>query len=637
VPLPIGIGLSLAAAGLKIFGGGRKLVEFAQHPLDIAAGHLAGESILKLAERLREWSDGNPRIENQDLDKALARSALLANLFCLLDALPPQPYVLGPWSELRERCKKWLPRHSLQGIFSQAEEAVILPAIETCEKRLKEVEEGSFAPAEIDPLRLVLTDRGRDWGATLAREALADLQREHPNLQDGRLKTIFEERWFPYLCLAFQDRIKSDARVCRIFLTMQIATGFLSLDEALREFRVENRELSKEILAQLAVILEAIRAFGGRRSPAAPVNPFASVRAPAQAYVERPQLQEHLRGLLLGSAGRAVALTALQGMGGIGKTELARKLCHNPEVRQAFCDGIVWMDIGRESGRTILDRMKEVAEKLNDDPVFYTAGNCETRYRSVLAGKAILLVLDDVWSEGDVVPFIPDSPRCRLLFTTRIASIAAETGAADCTADLLSEPQARAVMAEYAGLSREELPPESAEIIAECGRLPKGLSEIGALLRGKPRERWADVLEKLRSAGVEKLLAPTAVSVEEMGREDPALRERYLQLAVLLEDMAAPEPVLRTLWDVDARTARDNLGRIGEPVPGTAPGPKHSHPRFANGLHPLRIPASRGTTADPPGAPAVLARSGAGPGAVCIADGGTVTALPGGGRNLGVR
>jgi hypothetical protein len=550
VPLPIAtIGLSLAAAGLKIFGPESKLLEFTAHPLDLLTGHRLAEHFEELAEQLRDRFRSYERIKNEDLEKAVTLSALLANLFCLLDALPPLPGSLGPWSHLRKRFKQWLPQDSLQGAISQAEESVMRPAIEACEKHLKDLEEGAFHPAEIDVLKLILPERGVDWGAQLASEALADIRREHANLPD-RLDAVFQERWFSYVCLAFQEQLKTDERVSRIFQAVQTATGFAHLEDVVHTESEETRRLIREIVP---------------RPPVAPVDPYASVRAPVQNYIERPALQDRLRELLLGT-GRAVALTALQGMGGIGKTELARKLCHDPKVREAFPDGIVWLEIGRESGKTVLDRMKEVAEKLNGDQSGYTASNCETRYRSLLSGKAVLVVLDDVWSEDDVKPFVPDSCRCRLLFTTRITEIAAEIGAADCTAGLLIEEQARAVLAKYVGLEPDWLPGEAAEIIAECGSLPQGLSVVGSALRGKPLERWADILEKLRRApwdkNVAKLLAPTAVSVDELGKENPVARERYLQLAVLLEDMVAAEAVLRTLWGVDAPTVRDTVDEL---------------------------------------------------------------------------
>src|SRR5205823_12360942 len=64
-------------------------------------------------------------------------------------------------------------------------------------------------------------------------------------------------------------------------------------------------------------------------------------------YVERPGALLNLRSALITDGGGAsIALTALKGMGGIGKTVLAQALCHDEVIQQAFPDGIVWVTAG---------------------------------------------------------------------------------------------------------------------------------------------------------------------------------------------------------------------------------------------------------------------------------------------------
>lgn len=109
-----------------------------------------------------------------------------------------------------------------------------------------------------------------------------------------------------------------------------------------------------------------------RLTPHPKLGCYATIKALPSAYVHRPDLLEPLRDLVLGTSG-PVAVTALEGMGGIGKTELARALCHDPQVRATFRDGIVWIQVGKECGSSIRDRMAHVADVLNEDSSAYTS------------------------------------------------------------------------------------------------------------------------------------------------------------------------------------------------------------------------------------------------------------------------
>ncbi|MBV8808774.1 MAG: TIR domain-containing protein, partial [Acidobacteriaceae bacterium] len=158
-------------------------------------------------------------------------------------------------------------------------------------------------------------------------------------------------------------------------------------------------------------------------------------------YVERPQELIALRNAVITeNGGRAIALTALQGMGGIGKTVLAQALCHEDVVQQAFPDGIIWITAGKEYD--LVTKMREVAKGLNDDLARYdTELGCKNQYRTTIRKKAALIVVDDVWSARDLEPFRAESLRSRLLFTTRCTDIASATGAREQILQVLDEAQ----------------------------------------------------------------------------------------------------------------------------------------------------------------------------------------------------
>ena len=303
--------------------------------------------------------------------------------------------------------------------------------------------------------------------------------------------------------------------------------------------------------------------------PSYRTTPATYISAPPTVanYIDRPEAVRALRDTLFGAdEHRAIALTAVEGMGGIGKTVLAQALFKDEVVGQAFPDGLVWITVGREPTRDWTARLREITRVLggaSDEAV-----SPETLYRTTIASKAALIVIDDIWSKADLDPFLAESPRSRFLFTTRDASIARFSGAREHRVDLLEAPQARELLALWAGLEVAQLPPAADDILRECGGLPLALSTVGALLRGATPAEWADTAELLHNAdlaAIEEQLPPgqesffRAIDVSVKALE-PKMQQRYGRLAVLLEDMPAALPVLETLWNCDEAEAR-RIGR----------------------------------------------------------------------------
>jgi hypothetical protein len=126
--------------------------------------------------------------------------------------------------------------------------------------------------------------------------------------------------------------------------------------------------------------------LGERAIPLRPEFRATYVTAPPlpRNYVERPDALANLRSALItDGSGPSIALTALEGMGGIGKTILAQALCHDEVVQQAFPHGIVWITVGREPAHSLVDRMREVGKALRDDLAGYdTELGCTNRLGS---------------------------------------------------------------------------------------------------------------------------------------------------------------------------------------------------------------------------------------------------------------
>lgn len=287
-------------------------------------------------------------------------------------------------------------------------------------------------------------------------------------------------------------------------------------------------------------------------------NPMhASISPPVLGHFIRPsEIFESLRKKVL-SGSRPLSMTAVVGMGGVGKTMMATALCHDRRVQEAFPDGILWLTFGAETKRTFEDRVKSIAHQLNQE--FQVRST--SAYKTLLEDKAVLLVLDDVWDVGEIQPFLLNSGRSRLMFTTRDKTIARSLGGDTQVQEVtpLDDLRARRLLGHWSGRGTRLPELHTSGILEECQGLPLALAMIGAALRDEGDEHWAAVLCDLRQARLrnvgaklagydrETLHAALAVSVNALV---PNLRDRYLRLALLPEDMVAAPPVLQALWGV---------------------------------------------------------------------------------------
>ena len=282
----------------------------------------------------------------------------------------------------------------------------------------------------------------------------------------------------------------------------------------------------------------------------------------------------------------------MKGMGGIGKTVLAQALCHNDVVQQAFPDGIFWFAIGKESHLDFSSRVKGVPGLDRLLGQYEGEAACLSQYRDVLRKKAALIVVDDVWRASVVEPFIAESPRSRLLITTRDSSIGACFGAREFMANLLTDDESRQVLAKWCGRATESLPSQASEVIHECGQLPLALAMIGAQLRGKPPVLWNAVLEHLRRADLQKIKAQfpephttlfRAIQISVDALDEQAL-ERYVALAVMPEGIAIAPQVQQCLWGVDENGAAENAEQfVGLSLA------QREHPEGSVRLHDLQL------------------------------------------------
>jgi len=273
-------------------------------------------------------------------------------------------------------------------------------------------------------------------------------------------------------------------------------------------------------------------------------------------YVPREELLVELRTALL-SNNNALALTsakakptALHGMGGIGKSVMARALCDDPQVRETFPDGILWTTLGQEPN--LAEKLREWIHALGGviSENAPTLDQLKNNLNKLLDGRRCLLVVDDVWRKAHAETFRMGSS-CRLLLTTRDAAVADDLGALVQPVPLMARAEAVRLLEEWAAGNLRAVDAALKERIVErLGRLPLALRLAGAQLRSRELESWLaafDVhqLKAKRIEGMHDSLAKTfELSLEALGE----MRPLYTALAIFKEDEPIPETALHKLW-----------------------------------------------------------------------------------------
>ncbi|GCE58654.1 NB-ARC domain-containing protein [Microcystis aeruginosa] len=292
-------------------------------------------------------------------------------------------------------------------------------------------------------------------------------------------------------------------------------------------------------------------------------------------FVERPEVSIELKKLLLSETTEktgTLVISAIYGLGGIGKSTLAAALAQEKEVQAFFPDGIFWATLGQQPD--ILSFLHGWIQALGDYNFKPTGIDAASLHlRTLLADKKALLVVDDLWNVEDIDPFRVAVNHCKLLVTTREVPV---KGAIRYDLDVMTESQSLALLTGY--LRKELTAEEEAQgknLAKIVGYLPLALELTAAQIEdGIP---WAELIEDLRAeianleildrleagdtANEEKrkhysLIACFNLSLKRLNGQ--RLRQ-FSWLGVLPDDVTITEKMAATLWDCQVREARQTL------------------------------------------------------------------------------
>ncbi len=202
-----------------------------------------------------------------------------------------------------------------------------------------------------------------------------------------------------------------------------------------------------------------------------------------------------------GVAGTLV-ISAIGGAAGVGKTALAVHWAH--KVADRFPDGQLYVNLrGYDPGKPMpaADALARFLRSLGVPGQDIPAEEDEraARYRSILAGKRMLLILDNAGSVEQARPLLPGSPTCVVVVTSRdaLTGLVARDGATRLDLDLLPLDDAISLLRSLIGV-RVDVDPDAATALAvQCCRLPLALRVAAELAASQPTAPLAALVAEL--------------------------------------------------------------------------------------------------------------------------------------------
>jgi DNA-binding SARP family transcriptional activator/tetratricopeptide (TPR) repeat protein len=266
---------------------------------------------------------------------------------------------------------------------------------------------------------------------------------------------------------------------------------FRRLRQALaEEFGIDPSEPLRDL--EVAVLRQEPTLRWTTQAAPLPVVPAQLPRA-VSGFVGRRQILARLDKLMTGQEQTTASIVVISGAPGIGKTTLAAHWAHLAADR--FPDGQLFVNLrgfdptgppleAAAALRILLDAFAIPASRIPD-----TFDSQVGLYRSLLAARRVLIVLDNASDADQVRSLLPAVPGCAALVTSRaqFSSLVATDGAQQITLERLDAEDARTLLAHRVGRSRVDADPDAVKaIIDRCGGLPLALAIAAARASTSP-------------------------------------------------------------------------------------------------------------------------------------------------------
>ena len=245
------------------------------------------------------------------------------------------------------------------------------------------------------------------------------------------------------------------------------------------------------------------------RPAAGPVVP-RELPAPVGHFTGRAAELDELSNLMTGGGGCALVICAVGGTAGVGKTALAVQWGH--QVAEHFPDGQLYVNLrGYDPDRPVAsaDALASLLRALGTPGTDIPDGVQDRArlYRSRLAGRRVLVVLDNARDAEQVRPLLPGDPGCVAVVTSRdaLAGLVATGGARRLDLDVLPLADAVALLRSLIGGRAGDDPEATAALAGLCARLPLALRIAAELAATRAAAPLAELVAELKTSRLDCL------------------------------------------------------------------------------------------------------------------------------------
>ena len=201
-----------------------------------------------------------------------------------------------------------------------------------------------------------------------------------------------------------------------------------------------------------------------------------------------------------------INMIAICGMGGIGKTTMAKEVAKIAKDERLFDEVAMAVVSQNQDDRKIQGEIADMLDlKLVEE--YSSLARAERLKMRITSGKSVLVILDDIWDALDLeavgIPYGGQHNRCKILLTSRSEDACNQMKSQEIfKIEVLSGEEAWNLFREMAGncVDTPNLRPIAKEVAKECGGLPVALVTVGRALENKSDFEWSDALQQLKKS-----------------------------------------------------------------------------------------------------------------------------------------